>query len=125
MDAESKAVALVLHHGGRFEGAGDDLRYVNGETDVCTVEVDYLSDMLHDKEQFARGSTEVEVELDDKGIPVRPAATTDLASVISSDEDEAYHSEELHDRCVSNDDKSEEDKPTYPQFDENAQFGEV
>ncbi|PKI79072.1 hypothetical protein CRG98_000553 [Punica granatum] len=82
-------------------------------------------DMQHDKEQFARGSTEVEVEPDDDGIPVRPTITADLAGIISSDEDEAYHSNELHDRCVSDDDKSEEENTTYPQFDENAQSGEV
>ncbi|XP_031374136.1 uncharacterized protein LOC116188805 [Punica granatum] len=45
--------------------------------------------------------------------------------VISSDEEEGYISEELVDKCISDDDKSEEELRKYPEFDENATFGEV
>ncbi|XP_031393381.1 uncharacterized protein LOC116205067 [Punica granatum] len=45
--------------------------------------------------------------------------------VISSDEDEGYISKELVDKCISDDEKSEEEFRKYPEFDENATFGEV
>ncbi|PKI39652.1 hypothetical protein CRG98_039979 [Punica granatum] len=44
--------------------------------------------------------------------------------VISSDEDEGDISKELVDKCISDDEKSEEEFRKYPEFDENATFGE-
>ncbi|XP_031402655.1 uncharacterized protein LOC116212229 [Punica granatum] len=45
--------------------------------------------------------------------------------VISSDEDEDYILEELADKCISDDDKGEEELRKYSEFDERATFGEV
>ncbi|PKI59744.1 hypothetical protein CRG98_019847 [Punica granatum] len=57
-------------------------------------------------------------------IVVRLSPTTaDMA--ISNDEEEGYISEELADKCISNDDNGEEELRKYPEFDENATFGEV
>ncbi|PKI74373.1 hypothetical protein CRG98_005253 [Punica granatum] len=44
--------------------------------------------------------------------------------VISSDEDEGNISEELVDKCISDDDNGEEELRKYPEFDEKATFGE-
>ncbi|PKI37374.1 hypothetical protein CRG98_042251 [Punica granatum] len=44
--------------------------------------------------------------------------------VISSDEEEGYISEELVNKCISDDDKSEKELRKYSEFDENATFGE-
>ncbi|PKI73689.1 hypothetical protein CRG98_005930 [Punica granatum] len=56
-------------------------------------------------------------------IVVRLSPTT-ADMVISSDEDEGYISEELVDKCISDDEKSEEEFRKYPEFDEKATFGE-
>ncbi|PKI62939.1 hypothetical protein CRG98_016578 [Punica granatum] len=45
--------------------------------------------------------------------------------VISSDEEQGYISEELVDNCISDDDKGDDELGKYPEFDENAMFGEV
>ncbi|PKI64139.1 hypothetical protein CRG98_015483 [Punica granatum] len=57
-------------------------------------------------------------------IVVRLSPTT-VNMVISSDEEECYISEELVDKCISDDDNGEEELRKYPEFDENATFGEV
>ncbi|PKI45243.1 hypothetical protein CRG98_034370 [Punica granatum] len=57
-------------------------------------------------------------------IVVRLSPTT-ADMVISSDEDEGYISEELVNKCISDDEKSEEEFRKYPEFDEKATFGEV
>ncbi|PKI53209.1 hypothetical protein CRG98_026410 [Punica granatum] len=56
-------------------------------------------------------------------IVVRLSPTT-ADMVIFSDEDEGYISEELVDKCISDDEKSEGEFRKYPEFDENATFGE-
>ncbi|PKI39625.1 hypothetical protein CRG98_040095 [Punica granatum] len=51
-----------------------------------------------------------------------PPTTANM--VISYDEEEGYISEELVDKCISDDDNGEEELRKYPKFDEKATFGE-